>query len=460
MQLPSSASVMLPHCTLRRLTTIAAFALAQALVSTQGAVAAPDPSPMRISDVVGNVGIQAGDSSQPVGASLSAPMLADDVLSTGKGSRAEVRMDRGGRLRLDAQTLVRAVRDGSDATEVDLSVGKVELRVFRPGSTAQIDTPYGSLVANEPGSYVVAVHADGTAVVTTYEGSATISGPSVSESLPAGSSAVLSGTPQTTSILRESAGAPERDFASFNSSRDAAGLADLNSQVRHAADDSLTGSVFGPLPAIVRGSAIVPSPDTTSSSFEPVSPTVQSSLRPSSVANPRSSGVQQPTTVIEPGVTHAYIEPSVDKSTIGEAVASATVEAAQTTTAEAFVSLPAAHPMTGNAPADEYFGEFHISILGVRNTINNVDAHADSANESFAQILCHRLIVAEGALRDWQAKYPDDTWLPEYGFAMVRDYDKLDAALPYDEPHIASIHVIDLWNWLDAIYPNSRFAPK
>ena len=56
------------------------------------------------------------------------------------------------------------------------------------------------------------------------------------------------------------------------------------------------------------------------------------------------------------------------------------------------------------APADEYFGQFKMSILGVRNVVHDVDGRADDAAEEVANNLCHKLILAEDALRDWQAK--------------------------------------------------------
>jgi hypothetical protein len=112
------------------------------------------------------------------------------------------------------------------------------------------------------------------------------------------------------------------------------------------------------------------------------------------------------------------------------------------------------------APADEYFGHLKLSILGVRNVIYDIDARADNAAEDVAAGFCHKLILAEDALRDWQAKYPDDTWVPKFGYAMLKDYETIDSDMVADESHAASIHAIDLANWLGARYPESEFAPK
>jgi cyanate lyase len=112
------------------------------------------------------------------------------------------------------------------------------------------------------------------------------------------------------------------------------------------------------------------------------------------------------------------------------------------------------------APADEYFGQLKMSILGVRNVIYVVDYRAESATDDVARDLCHKLMLTEDALRDWQAKYPDDPWIPRFGYAMVRVYEKIDAALREESSNDASVHAIDLAGWLDRSYPNSVFAPK
>jgi cyanate lyase len=112
------------------------------------------------------------------------------------------------------------------------------------------------------------------------------------------------------------------------------------------------------------------------------------------------------------------------------------------------------------APADEYFGRLKMSILGVRNTINVVDYRADNATDDGARDLCHKLMLTEDALRDWQAKYPADPWIPRFGYALVKVYEKIDADLHEETANDASVHAIDLGGWLDRTYPGSEFAPK
>jgi len=120
---------------------------------------------------------------------------------------------------------------------------------------------------------------------------------------------------------------------------------------------------------------------------------------------------------------------------------------------------PLAH-RHAKAPADEYFGHLKQSILGVRNVVLDIDARADNAAADAASGMCHKLVLAEDALRDWESKFPDDSWIPRFGYAMLKDYEKIDSVIVADDSHVAGDHAIDLANWLDATYPNSEFAPK
>jgi len=83
------------------------------------------------------------------------------------------------------------------------------------------------------------------------------------------------------------------------------------------------------------------------------------------------------------------------------------------------------------APADRYFGRLKMSILGIRNSIKD--------------------LLVEDALRDWQAKFPRDPWIPKFTFSLAQLYAKLDL----DD---ARTRRDDMLDWLDATYPDSEFA--
>ena len=112
----------------------------------------------------------------------------------------------------------------------------------------------------------------------------------------------------------------------------------------------------------------------------------------------------------------------------------------------------------GNAPADEYFGSSHMSVLGIRNSINDTNTKAPGAGEEQGHNLLHKLLFTEQAFHDWQSKYPHDTWIIVNGYEMVDDFAKLDAETPDENPHVASIHGLSLGDWLDKAYPGNQYT--
>jgi hypothetical protein len=102
------------------------------------------------------------------------------------------------------------------------------------------------------------------------------------------------------------------------------------------------------------------------------------------------------------------------------------------------------------APADRYFGRLKMSILGIRNSIKDLSARADSFPDD-AEHIFDKAVLVEDALRDWQAKFPNDPWIPRYSFSLAQLYGKLDL----DD---ARTRRNDMLDWLDATYPDSEFA--
>src|ERR1700680_1845795 len=98
--------------------TLCAVLLAGTAILHVGGQSAPSPAPddqgyapdhgvARISLVNGEVSVRLGDSGDPTAAALNGPLLANDHLATGPGSRAEIQFDWGNMIRLGADTEVR-----------------------------------------------------------------------------------------------------------------------------------------------------------------------------------------------------------------------------------------------------------------------------------------------------------------------------------------------------------------
>jgi hypothetical protein len=101
---------------------------------------------------------------------------------------------------------------------------------------------------------------------------------------------------------------------------------------------------------------------------------------------------------------------------------------------------PAAHAagMRDLAPADEYFGQLKMSVLGIRNELNALERRATSGDRNVAA-MSGKLAFVDDALRDWRAHYPRDNWLPRYQAQRARvaaliAYDASSAGAPRFAP--------------------------
>ena len=65
------------------------------------------------------------------------------------------------------------------------------------------------------------------------------------------------------------------------------------------------------------------------------------------------------------------------------------------------------------APADEYFGRLKMSILGIRNRINELESESADPALNNASI-SWKISMVEDAIADWRNKYPADPWIPRF----------------------------------------------
>jgi hypothetical protein len=100
------------------------------------------------------------------------------------------------------------------------------------------------------------------------------------------------------------------------------------------------------------------------------------------------------------------------------------------------------------APADEYFGKLKLSILGIRNTIKDMGLKADADQTHAASIVMGSVGLTEDAMRDWEKKYPRDTWIPPAILSLERLYAKVDS-------DAARAHAKAVMAWLVHDYPRS-----
>jgi hypothetical protein len=82
---------------------------------------------------------------------------------------------------------------------------------------------------------------------------------------------------------------------------------------------------------------------------------------------------------------------------------------------------PAAHAagIKDLAPADQYFGQLKMSVLGIRNELNTLERRVTEGDRNVTA-MNGKLAMVDDAMRDWRAHYPRDTWLPRFEAQRAR----------------------------------------
>lgn len=81
---------------------------------------------------------------------------------------------------------------------------------------------------------------------------------------------------------------------------------------------------------------------------------------------------------------------------------------------------------SGPAPADEYFGPHHQSILEIRNRLDRLDAKSDGEMVDSNAVV--ELDDIAASVSDWRQQYPNDPWLPRTYARVLRDYHRVGAS--------------------------------
>jgi uncharacterized protein DUF6600/FecR-like protein len=175
----------------------------------------------RISLIKGQVSTQRGDTGDWAAATLNAPMVAGDKISTGDQSRAEVQLDYANILRLSEHSQANIGTLSQKDIQVQLGQGLTTYTVFRDGEAAvEIDTPNASVHPGaQDGSYRILVVSDSETDVVVRRGEAEIATPQGRTRVGAGQRIIIRGTGGDTTY--KIAGAiPRDDWDRWNSDRD------------------------------------------------------------------------------------------------------------------------------------------------------------------------------------------------------------------------------------------------
>jgi hypothetical protein len=155
---------------------------------------APERGVARVSIVNGDVSVRRGDSGEWVAAVINAPLMVEDRVSTGAGSRAEVQFDSANLIRVGANAEVRLAELGTNHYHLQVGHGTVTFRVLRDSrAKVEIDTPTVSVNPVHVGAYRIYVQGDGQTEITVRLGDVQVSTPKGSEQLQAGQTMLARG---------------------------------------------------------------------------------------------------------------------------------------------------------------------------------------------------------------------------------------------------------------------------
>jgi len=192
MQRRAHPSVLLVPATLLTLALSAALSQDPPPPQEQGT---PERGVARVSIVGGEVSVRRGDSGDWVAAVVNAPLMVEDRVSTGAGSRAEVQFDSANLIRIGANAEIRLAELGSNRYHLQVAHGTVTYRVLREShAQVEIDTPTVAVKPAHIGVYRIYVQGDGQTEITVRLGDAEISTPRGTEQLHAGQTMLARGS--------------------------------------------------------------------------------------------------------------------------------------------------------------------------------------------------------------------------------------------------------------------------
>lgn len=149
----------------------------------------------RVSLLNGEVSIQRGDSGDWEAASLNAPLVTNDHLSTGSNARTEVQFDSANLVRIGGNSDVSMTQLESARYQMAVAHGTVTFRVLRSsGIDVEVDTPSVSVRPLKEGAYRITVDDSGETQVTARSGEVEVFTPQGSQWVRSGQTLLARGS--------------------------------------------------------------------------------------------------------------------------------------------------------------------------------------------------------------------------------------------------------------------------
>jgi hypothetical protein len=205
---------------MKRFPAVVALALAAPLWAQPQDEDRPGRGVARISLINGDVSVRRGDSGDIVAAAVNGPLVVEDRVLTGPGSRAEIQFDWSNMLRLAGDAEIRLSELEYRRYQIQLAQGLVTFRVLRDiDADVEISTPSVSVRPLRKGEYRIHVRPDGTTEITVRSGEAEIFTPQGSERLRSGRALLARGSYSNPEV-QTAAAAREDDWDRWNGRRD------------------------------------------------------------------------------------------------------------------------------------------------------------------------------------------------------------------------------------------------
>ncbi len=204
----------------RTLLSLMLVALTAPVAQAQASEDGPGRGVARLSLMNGDVSVRRGDSGDWVAAAINAPLMVEDRVLTGAGSRSEVQFDYFHRLRLAEDSEVRFAELEYGKYQIQVARGTVTLSALK-GGDAQIElsTPGAAVRPLDHGQYRVTVRTDGTVEITVRKGEAEIFTPTGTEKLRPGRTMMVRAAGEG-SEFQMTAALPRDRWDEFNEARD------------------------------------------------------------------------------------------------------------------------------------------------------------------------------------------------------------------------------------------------
>jgi hypothetical protein len=108
--------------------------------------------------------------------------------------------------------------------------------------------------------------------------------------------------------------------------------------------------------------------------------------------------------------------------------------------------------VSGNAPADRYFGKLKMSALRIRYEVMQLRPRYET-HKLLPEEAEHLALLDEDAYYSWAAQYPHDTWLPSTAYLLADFYEELPGSN-------ARNHAVRMLSFIKVRFPNTTYAKK